>query len=425
MIIYFTGTGNSKYCAETLGELLQDDIINSFQFIKQGTAVELTSIKPWIFVCPTYGWRIPRIFQTFIESGSFSGSKEVYFVMTCGSEIGKPEKYLYKLCEKKDLDYKGVFKVVMPENYIAMFDVPGEEKIINIMNEANKSLEEIANYFKCESIFPGNNHSLIDTLKSKIINPFFYKLIVKTNNFYTNDDCVLCGKCLELCPLNNITIKEEKVKWGKDCTHCMACISNCPNEAIEYGKNSIGQIRYKCWEKNNEKDLLEKMRVIFSEKGNCILAIDGRAASGKSTLAASLQALLRCDVIHMDDFFLPEELRTESRYAEPGGNIHYERFIQEVLPYLGKQKEFSYGGYNCKKGCIDRKVSIKNPRFCIVEGCYSCHTKFGDYADIKVVLDVDPDTQMRRIIKRNGEAQALVFKEKWIPLEQNYFKRFE
>ena len=69
---------------------------------------------------------------------------------------------------------------------------------------------------------------------------------VKAKPFYTTDACVACGKCAELCVLNNITLNaDEKPVWGDNCTHCMACICNCPAEAIEYGKKSQGKPRYK------------------------------------------------------------------------------------------------------------------------------------------------------------------------------------
>ena len=48
--------------------------------------------------------------------------------------------------------------------------------------------------------------------------------------------CIACGKCVKVCPLNNIRLTEEKrPKWQSPCAHCMACICNCPTEAIEYG----------------------------------------------------------------------------------------------------------------------------------------------------------------------------------------------
>ena len=56
--------------------------------------------------------------------------------------------------------------------------------------------------------------------------------------------CVGCGKCAQLCPLNNIHLENGKPMWGDTCTHCMACISACPTQAIEYKKISVGKPRY-------------------------------------------------------------------------------------------------------------------------------------------------------------------------------------
>ncbi len=49
------------------------------------------------------------------------------------------------------------------------------------------------------------------------------------------------------------------------------------------------------------------------------VAIDGRCAAGKTTLAQALADATGGGVIHMDDFFLPTGLRTAARLEEPGG----------------------------------------------------------------------------------------------------------
>ena len=74
--------------------------------------------------------------------------------------------------------------------------------------------------------------------------PVFYRFFVKADAFRATDACIGCGKCVELCPLNNIRLENGKPVWGKNCTHCMACICHCPKEAIEYGKKSKGKPRY-------------------------------------------------------------------------------------------------------------------------------------------------------------------------------------
>ena len=65
--------------------------------------------------------------------------------------------------------------------------------------------------------------------------------------------------------------------------------------------------------------------------GPAILAIDGRCASGKSTLGQELAEKWNASLFHMDDFYLQPHQRTEERLAEPGGNVDRERFLKEVL----------------------------------------------------------------------------------------------
>lgn len=67
-----------------------------------------------------------------------------------------------------------------------------------------------------------------------------------TKKFAVSDECVSCGKCASVCPLNNIVLTDGKPVWGADCTHCMACINSCAKKAIEYGKASVGKPRYHC-----------------------------------------------------------------------------------------------------------------------------------------------------------------------------------
>lgn len=248
MIVYFSGTGNSKYCAQMLADKLEEDLFDSFYYIKNGIVPEFVSRKPWIFVSPTYCWQLPHVFEKFIRSAHFEGCKEAYFVMTCGSDIGNAGEKIAKLCEEVGLNYQGVLPVVMPENYIAMFEVPKPELAKRIVLVAKRSLLKVIRTVRKGERLPALKVNLVDKLKSGPINPIFYKLFVKAKPFYTTDACIRCGKCAKVCVLNNISIKDGKPTWGNTCTHCMACICGCTMEAIEYGKRSYGKPRYCCEE---------------------------------------------------------------------------------------------------------------------------------------------------------------------------------
>ena len=246
MVIYFTGTGNSRYCAQMLAKALNDDLLDAAGYIKNGIAAELISDKPWVFVGPTYAWQMAHIFSNFIRTGTFNGSEEAYFVLTCGSEIGNAGQPLSELCAEKKFRYMGTLEVAMPENYVAMFPVPNEETSADIIAAAEPVLEHGAQCVAQGVPFPTQKISIMDKLKTGPINQGFYKFYVKADGFFVTDKCVGCGKCVDACVLNNIRLEFGKPIWDQSCTHCMACICGCPTEAIEYGKRSQGKRRYFC-----------------------------------------------------------------------------------------------------------------------------------------------------------------------------------
>lgn len=244
MVIYYTGTGNSRHLARLLAEKLGDELIPAQELIKENKTGNFKSEKPWVFVCPTYGWQIPRIFRDFILNSGFSGSRDAWFVMNCGSEIGNARKGIEALCADKDFNFRGVMQINMPENYIAMFSAPSETEAARIVKEAEAKAEKAAGYIAAGRDFPAQSVGLMDRIYSGPVNAFFYKFCIGDKKFYTRDKCVSCGKCVESCLLNNISLENGRPVWHGNCTHCMACISLCPTEAIEYGRHSVGLRRY-------------------------------------------------------------------------------------------------------------------------------------------------------------------------------------
>lgn len=156
-----------------------------------------------------------------------------------------------------------------------------------------------------------------------------------------------------------------------------------------------------------------------------IIAIDGNCASGKSTVAHMLSKELSADIVHMDDFYLPFELRTEAKMAMPGGNIDFDRLSSEVLIPLSQGEVYTYRPYICKENRYADSVCFTPKAITIVEGSYSCHPLLQKFYDFKIFLTVEKDIQLRRIIERNGEEKALEFKDKWIPREECYFNEFD
>lgn len=168
--------------------------------------------------------------------------------------------------------------------------------------------------------------------------------------------------------------------------------------------------------------IIDRMMAV---KKPLLVAIDGRCASGKTTLAMALQAHYGCNVIHMDHFFLRPEQRTEARLCMPGENVDHERFQEEVLIPLQKGESFCYRPFHCGSQSLTEPILVSQNPLIIIEGSYACHKNLRELYDLRLFLSVDPDEQMRRIKLRNGSEQAAVFKSKWIPLEEQYFSTFK
>lgn len=252
MVIYFSGTGNSRYAAAMAADKLNDSIVDAGGYIRtqksagrKATAV-FRSETPWVFAAPAYAWRMPKVFEQFISTSEFNGSRDAYFIITCGSEIGAAEKSLRELCASKNLNFKGVMPVAMPNNYIIMSDAPSVEEAAAVIEAARPVLENAIGMISAGEAFPAVKTGGTDGLKSGIVNSLFYSMYIKSSKFHVSEACTGCGTCAKVCPMNNISLQAGKPVWSSSCTHCMACISSCPSEAVEYGTKTAGRRRYRC-----------------------------------------------------------------------------------------------------------------------------------------------------------------------------------
>ena len=155
-----------------------------------------------------------------------------------------------------------------------------------------------------------------------------------------------------------------------------------------------------------------------------LIAIDGKCASGKSTLGFYLKEKFDANLIHMDDFFLQKYQRTPERLAEVGGNVDYERFKTEVLDPLCKVQDVEYGIFDCSTLEIRERRVLEQKRITIIEGSYSGHPYFGNPYDLRIFTEIDYESQLENIRERNGEQKLKDFMERWIPKEEAYFEQF-
>ena len=176
---------------------------------------------------------------------------------------------------------------------------------------------------------------------------------------------------------------------------------------------------------NEYKDVFDVIKNLLKDNEKLVIAIDGRCGGGKSTLVSLLKEQFDCNIFHMDDFFLPFEMKTAERLRKAGENVHYERFEEEILKPLQNDKSATYRKYQCNIGEFSQPIKVEPKNLTIVEGSYSLHPKLRNYYDYKIFITVDSKVQYERILKRNGKEKLQDFLNKWIPMEEHYFAELD
>ncbi len=164
----------------------------------------------------------------------------------------------------------------------------------------------------------------------------------------------------------------------------------------------------------------KRIKKLLETNKKVLIAIDGQSGSGKSTIAKKLADEFDGLLIHMDDYFLPPQMKTPKRLSQSGGNVHFERLKDELFTNLDKEK-ISLRKYNCMTNELENLEEYENRKLIIIEGVYSLHKELREAYHLKILLKVSKDTQLSRIENRSGEKMLKRFITEWIPLENHYF----
>lgn len=148
MILYFSGTGNTKYCAEYLGKKLEDEVVDIAEYTRIRKTGDFLSEKPYVICMPVYCATLPLFAYYFLKKSVFRGSDLMYFLMTYG---GSDEKggdstpiLAGKLAGELHKKYCGTWHVEMPVNMITMFRLQSDEEIRRRFRAMDSVLDNFA-----------------------------------------------------------------------------------------------------------------------------------------------------------------------------------------------------------------------------------------------------------------------------------------
>ncbi len=245
MIIYFSGTGNSRYIAKSIGKNIEEEVNALTDTSPLDLEFKGNSLG---IITPIYSWGIPPIVLQYIRNLNENFVTEVskiplWIILVCGDETGKAPDMIKKELYRRNLYISGGWSIQMPNNYVILpgFNVDSKELEKKKIEDSKSIIAELSKRIKDGNWEEKFVEGSMPRLKTSLIYPLFKRWGIFPNRWRHTDKCISCGKCAQACPVENITMKPEESSnkifpiWGSNCTSCLACFHICPVNAVQYG----------------------------------------------------------------------------------------------------------------------------------------------------------------------------------------------
>lgn len=259
MIFYFSGTGNTRWAAESLAHATCEQAIFIPDALTGDCHYMLNADERIGFCFPVHGWRPPNIVRKFISRLTFSACKAgdavtnhyCYALITAGDTIGKTAEIFENDLNERGISTSAVCTLIMPESYVGLptMDVDTPEKEIQKKEAARLQLADFTE--AVQERRKGYYHLVkgpVPAFFSGPVGGFFIRHIISDRPFHVESSrCVKCGICADVCPVHDIKggVGYEPQWLHKDsCLSCFACYHHCPHHAIEYGMRTKHKGQY-------------------------------------------------------------------------------------------------------------------------------------------------------------------------------------
>ena len=245
--LYLSGTGNTEHCIKqfishldasapivAIEDKAANTVVEAYDFIVLGYPVQFSNA--------------PKIVRDFIcYNASIWQGKKVFCIATMGAFSGDGAGCSARLLKKYGATILGGLHLKMPDSVCdsKLLKKSGEENR-KIIEQAEEKIARTANKIK-RGKFPHEGQSVFSHIAGLFGQRlwFYGKTKKYSDKLKINHAlCVGCGSCTNLCPMNNLALKDNKAIAKGECTMCYRCISKCPTKAITLiGKKIVEQYR--------------------------------------------------------------------------------------------------------------------------------------------------------------------------------------
>lgn len=249
MIFCYSATGNSHWAAKTLADALDERLVSVTDSLKSGEPLtySISETETLGFVFPVHAWGPPQILLDFISRMELNGfdGQYVFALATCGDTAGNTMGAMARAFAGKGLPLDSKWELMMPNNYLPIYDVDSPEQESAKLERAQTDIEHIRELIAERTADTKLIGGRYGWLMSSLVNWLFRQFGMRSAPFFATDACISCGRCARICLTGAIRMGGEgKPEWVGKCDHCCACINRCPARAIQYGKATEKRGRY-------------------------------------------------------------------------------------------------------------------------------------------------------------------------------------
>ncbi len=252
-IYYFSGTGNSLAVARDIARRLNGKLIPVMSVMDQDLIGKEADVIGMVF--PIYDFKPPKLLADFIGKLADIGSKYLFAVSTYGVTPLKAMKKADADVAAQGGKLSAGFNVQMPHNGIGYGDI-SVDKQKEMFRNWDIKLDVVADYVDArkEGCLETTN-----VMTGFILSGMLFKALPSiasllwhvmrhgwaSMGFIADEKCSGCGTCVRVCPMQNISMAEQRPCWSDHCVSCFACIQWCPREAIRLGNYRANLFRYR------------------------------------------------------------------------------------------------------------------------------------------------------------------------------------
>jgi ferredoxin/flavodoxin len=241
-IFYFSGTGNTWWVGNQIADELRERGCEvqpySIEQVTDGEVQELIEKADMVGIgYPIYGSDAPPIMNQFIDNlPVVTSQKPMFIYVTQAAWSGDGAYSMCKLFEAKGYQIRWAVHFNMPNNInadfgwiITMILKLFQAKLPCAAKRAAKLAQHIVDQ---KTWIMGKSPFLSFGWTQRIFYRKGFDSFRKDIWSVDADKCTSCGRCVRLCPVDNITLVDGLPQFGDQCNICLRCFNYCPELAI-------------------------------------------------------------------------------------------------------------------------------------------------------------------------------------------------